>query len=212
MKKKNLFLNKKHIKNKNFLRKKKKYFTDQKFLRKYKKSIQTNEAQTELVKSDPIKNFFFTPVKDAIREEKAETEANHTNETTEYYNKAHHTHSNDNSRGGNSEDDARGVEEKKQGREFNRCSSGDGETTVPGIHMRKKGKKLSIYSKEISLLSRKHEGVLSPQEKQAIFLQKEKERNEKKLIRYKKFKKLNQKTKRGQPIMKNIINHLLKKI
>ncbi|CAD2113950.1 conserved Plasmodium protein, unknown function [Plasmodium vinckei] len=190
MKKKNVFLNKHHIKNKNFQRKKQKYFTDKKFLRKFKKIKELNEPQTEIVKSDPIKNFFFTPTTEADKKEE-NTNEDDNNDTS--INNEREIKASDNLEGLDSESDDQNVSSK-----YN--------------NTKKKGAKTDIYRKELSLVEKNKQGQLSKEEKEELFLKKKQEKDEKKKIRFQKFKRLNQKTKKGQPVMKNLINHLIKKI
>ncbi|SOV23798.1 conserved Plasmodium protein, unknown function [Plasmodium sp. DRC-Itaito] len=82
-----------------------------------------------------------------------------------------------------------------------------------GFNNTKKRKKKSVYSKEIKYSKLKESEKESyMKQKQIMIEENEKERKKKKLLRLEKFKKLTKKTKKGQPVMKNIINHLIKKI
>ncbi|SPJ11452.1 conserved Plasmodium protein, unknown function [Plasmodium sp. DRC-Itaito] len=82
-----------------------------------------------------------------------------------------------------------------------------------GFNNTKKGGKKSVYSKEIKYSKlKKSEKEAYMKQKQIMIEENEKERKKKKLLRLEKFKKLTKKTKKGQPVMKNIINHLIKKI
>ncbi|SBT80931.1 conserved Plasmodium protein, unknown function [Plasmodium malariae] len=205
MKKKILFQSKRYTKNKNYLRKKRKYYNDQKFLRKYKKKIQPNETKTELVNSDPIKNFFFTPSavehkQEKVKEEQKEKEMEEPHELLE-------------EQIAESQNKTRsyGSGNKKTEWAYN-----NKEIILLGQqkhNMKQKTKKKSAYIKELNITEmKKKEKELSVKEKEAAILKSEKERTQKKLMRFQKFIKLNQKTSRGQPVMKNIISHLLKKI
>ncbi|CXJ22778.1 conserved Plasmodium protein, unknown function [Plasmodium berghei] len=190
--KKKVFLNKHHIKNKNFQRKKQKYFTDKKFLRKFKKIKELNETKTEIVKTDPIKNFFFTPITEGDIKEQ---EQNENSERNAYrrVKTSNKLESCDNKSDEEDENDERNINSK-----YN--------------NIKKKGGKTDIYRKELSLIEQNKQGQLSKEEKEALFLKKKQEKDEKKKIRFQKFKRLNQKTKKGQPVMKNLIKHLIKKI
>ncbi|KMZ84507.1 hypothetical protein PVBG_00287 [Plasmodium vivax Brazil I] len=202
MKKRSLFSSKnRHIKNKNYLRKKNKYFTDQKFLRKFKKLAKSDEPKKELVRSDPIKDFFFTP-------ERAHRDAQQGENTEEGKETAPQVDT-EPAHGENSQDDQR----EDSPVSTKRKNSGEGETKTEQ-HKKNHGKHVkSVYSKEINIVSLKRkERELYVKEKEAAMQKSEQEKKKKKMIRIKKFKKLNKKTKRGQPIMKNLINHLLKKI
>ncbi|ETW35466.1 hypothetical protein PFTANZ_03884 [Plasmodium falciparum Tanzania (2000708)] len=82
-----------------------------------------------------------------------------------------------------------------------------------GFNNTEKKKKKSVYSKEIKYSKLKESEKESyMKQKQIMIEENEKERQKKKLLRLEKFKKLTKKTKKGQPVMKNIINHLMKKI
>ncbi|ETB61747.1 hypothetical protein YYC_01572 [Plasmodium yoelii 17X] len=204
MKKKKVFLNKHHIKNKNFQRKKHKYFTDKKFLRKFKKIKQLNETKTEIVKTDPIKNFFFTPTTEGDikeQEQNEESEIKISNKLENF----------DSKNGDNKSDEEPDEEEDEQDEKE---EDEDGERNIKSRYnnIKKKGGKTDIYRKELSLIEKNKQGQLSKEEKEELFLKKKQEKDEKKKIRFQKFKRLNQKTKKGQPVMKNLIKHLIKKI
>ncbi|CAA9991043.1 conserved Plasmodium protein, unknown function [Plasmodium knowlesi strain H] len=234
MKKRNLFSNKnRHIKNKNYLRKKNKYFTDQKFLRKFKKFAKSDEPKKELVRSDPIKNFFFTPnhanqdahageenteegkeeeqgtdIKSANGDDIQEDQREDSPIITKHNNGITHS-----LRGNKTKGSA--TKKKNSPDESQQHPKNDSEDETQTEHQRKNhgrhGK--SVYSKEINIVSMKRkERELYLKEKEAAIQKSEQEKKKKKMIRIKKFKKLNKKTKKGQPVMKNLINHLLKKI
>ncbi|ANQ11130.1 Uncharacterized protein PCOAH_00054290 [Plasmodium coatneyi] len=232
MKKRTLFSSKnRHIKNKNYLRKKNKYFTDQKFLRKFKKFAKSDEPKKELVRSDPIKDFFFTPErvhadgqpgKKTVegKEEGDETDietanGDHSQEDqredspiiTDRNNNGTHPLRGNKTKGS--------ATKKKNTPASQERPEGSSEDETQTEHQRnnhgKHGK--SVYSKEINIVSMKRkQRELYLKEKEAAIQKSEQEKKQKKMIRIKKFKKLNRKTKKGQPIMKNLINHLLKKI
>lgn len=74
-------------------------------------------------------------------------------------------------------------------------------------------KKKSPYSKQLSYaMAKKEELEKARQEKREMFSKWDAERKEKRILKYKKYKKLSRKTKKGQPIMDNIVRHLLEKI
>lgn len=74
-------------------------------------------------------------------------------------------------------------------------------------------KKKSPYSKQLTYaMAKKAEFEKARKEKQEMFSKWDAERKEKRILKYKKYKKLSRKTKKGQPIMDNIVKHLLEKI
>ncbi|GAW83630.1 hypothetical protein, conserved [Plasmodium gonderi] len=231
-KKKNLFSNNKHhIKNKNYLRKKNKYYKDQKFLRKFKKSIQNDEPKKDLFRSDPIKNFFFTPVNEAHQNDEhdadeeevgdADQDAGLASGAERQDDQTEHTPSSKKPHNSTKQTYIRGkrkkpIQENKKNttisKEYDKEDSCENKTLI-GHYKNKDKQKKSIYSKEIKITSlKKKERELFMKEREAEILKNEQDKKKKKLLRIKKFKKLNKKTKKGQPVMKNIINHLLKKI
>ncbi|EUD69106.1 hypothetical protein C922_00798 [Plasmodium inui San Antonio 1] len=234
MKKRSLFSsNNRHIKNKNYLRKKNKYFTDQKFLRKFKKFAKSDEPKKEIVRTDPIKDFFFTP--ERAHRDAQPGENTQEGEEEEQGPDREPTHGGDDSQDDQREEDSpiitnrnnsgihplRGKKGKGSGTKRNTPAASQerpkdkGEEDTQTQHYKNKHGKhgKSVYSKEINIVSlKKKERELYLKEKEAAIQKSEQERKKKKMIRIKKFKKLNKKTKRGQPIMKNLINHLLKKI
>ncbi|VWU50584.1 rRNA-processing protein, putative [Hepatocystis sp. ex Piliocolobus tephrosceles] len=231
-KKKKIFFNKKNIKNKNLLRKKQKFITDQKFLRKYKKEFKNNgEKYVEVTRADPIENFFFTPTGGETKEEsdnKANYEGNENEKSKKTGNidttlgvvendksfekrdksNSSYKNSNTNMNTNTNSNDVSFTDVKQYNNsQTNKLIVG---FNHPG---KKKGKKKSVYTKELNLMEdKKNRDKIAKVEKEAIFLKSEKEKKEKRSIRFKKFKALNKKTKSGQPLMKNVIKHLLQKI
>lgn len=64
------------------------------------------------------------------------------------------------------------------------------------------------HKKEHKVIKAKKDGVIKRKSKEEILKEKEEKNKERRNI----YKKLNQKTKRGQPLMKNKIEHLFNKI
>ncbi|CRH02676.1 conserved Plasmodium protein, unknown function [Plasmodium relictum] len=216
MKKKHYFKNKNYIKNKSYLRKKKKYYTDQKFLRKYKKSINKNEKKVEITESDPIKNFFFTPIKEEnIRKDESEKKEKKYKAICDLNSEKNNNLNKKNVEKDNSDENynnSLNLKESDKHCTYNNEKQNEKKKIIIGNIMKTK-KKGSTYSKEINYsLIKKREKEIYLREKEAALLENEKEKRKKKLIRIQKFKKLNKKTKKGQPVMSNIIKHLLEKI